>query len=107
MSAGVDLELVVPDLGGFSDVAVIDVLVRVGDAIEADQPLITLETDKATMDVPAAAAGTLTELRGGQREKRPKGNVGAHQGGRVPDGASCASRCRGGRNASDRGRCAV
>jgi dihydrolipoamide dehydrogenase len=75
MSAGVDLELVVPDLGGFSDVAVIDVLVRVGDAIEADQPLITLETDKATMDVPAAAAGTLTELRVAKGDTVSKGSV--------------------------------
>jgi dihydrolipoamide dehydrogenase len=75
MSAGADLELVVPDLGGFNDVAVIDVLVKVGDVIEADQPLITLETDKATMDVPAVAAGTLMELRVAKGDKVSKGSV--------------------------------
>lgn len=75
MSAGGDIDLVVPDLGGFNDVAVIDVLVKVGDAIEAEQPLITLETDKATMDVPAAAAGTLVELRVAKGDKVSKGSV--------------------------------
>ena len=42
-----------PDLGDFKDVAVIEVLVRVGELIETDTPLVTLETDKATMDVPS------------------------------------------------------
>jgi len=52
----------VPDLGDFSDVEVIDVLVREGDAVEVDTPLITLETDKATMDVPSTAAGRIVEV---------------------------------------------
>jgi dihydrolipoamide dehydrogenase len=52
-------ELLCPDLGNFKDVAVIEVLVKVGDRIEIDTPLLTLETDKATMDVPATAAGTV------------------------------------------------
>jgi dihydrolipoamide dehydrogenase len=56
------IELRVPDLGDFSDVEVIDVLVKPGDRVEVDTPLITLETDKATMDVPATAAGTVLEL---------------------------------------------
>ena len=46
----------VPDLGDFHDVEVIEVLVKAGDTIAADTPLITLETDKATMDVPSTAA---------------------------------------------------
>jgi dihydrolipoamide dehydrogenase len=75
MSAGPEIELVVPDLGGFKDVAVIDVLVKVGDSIERDQPLLTLETDKATMDMPAAAAGTLTALRVGKGDKVSQGSV--------------------------------
>jgi len=54
--------LSVPDLGDFRDVEVIDVLVSPGDRIELETPLITLETDKATMDVPATAAGTVVEL---------------------------------------------
>jgi pyruvate dehydrogenase E2 component (dihydrolipoamide acetyltransferase) len=52
----------VPDLGDFSDVDVIEVLVAVGDEVEAEQGLITLETDKATMDVPSPVAGRVIEL---------------------------------------------
>ncbi|HEY5667332.1 MAG TPA: dihydrolipoyllysine-residue acetyltransferase [Gammaproteobacteria bacterium] len=53
----------VPDLGDFSDVDVIEVLVAVGDEVEAEQGLITLETDKATMDVPSPVAGRVLELK--------------------------------------------
>jgi pyruvate dehydrogenase E2 component (dihydrolipoamide acetyltransferase) len=53
------IEVRVPDLGNFAEVAVIDVLVKVGDKIEVDTPLVTLETEKATMDVPSSAAGTV------------------------------------------------
>jgi len=56
------IPVVVPDLGDFSDVDVIEVLVASGDAIEAEQGLITLETDKATMDVPSPAAGRVVEV---------------------------------------------
>jgi pyruvate dehydrogenase E2 component (dihydrolipoamide acetyltransferase) len=53
----------VPDLGDFSDVEVIEVLVEAGEDIEVEQGLITLETEKATMDVPSTVAGTVTELK--------------------------------------------
>jgi dihydrolipoamide dehydrogenase len=56
------VDVVVPDLGGAAEVAVVDVLVKVGDAIEIDTPLVTLETDKATMDVPATVAGRVAEI---------------------------------------------
>jgi dihydrolipoamide dehydrogenase len=52
----------VPDLGNFTDVAVIDVLVTVGERIAIDTPLITLETEKATMDVPSSHAGVVARL---------------------------------------------
>jgi dihydrolipoamide dehydrogenase len=55
-------EVLVPDIGDFTDVPVIEVLVSVGDEVEAEQGLITLESDKATMDVPAPEAGTVEEL---------------------------------------------
>jgi dihydrolipoamide dehydrogenase len=55
-------DVLVPDLGGYKDVPVIDVLAAAGDRLEIDTPLITLETDKATMDVPSPVAGTLVEL---------------------------------------------
>src|SRR5689334_4912745 len=56
------IEVKVPDLGNFDSVAVVDVLVKVGDAIEIDTPLVTLETDKATMDVPSTAKGVVEEV---------------------------------------------
>jgi pyruvate dehydrogenase E2 component (dihydrolipoamide acetyltransferase) len=56
-------QVVVPDIGGFKDVAVIDVAVKVGDTVKAEDTLITLETDKATMDVPAPFDGVVKELK--------------------------------------------
>src|SRR5689334_8733858 len=55
-------EIRVPDMGDFKDVAIIDVLVKAGDTVEVDTPLITLETDKATMDVPSTAAGVIEKV---------------------------------------------
>ncbi|MCI5103540.1 MAG: biotin/lipoyl-binding protein, partial [Algiphilus sp.] len=52
----------VPDIGDFKDVPVIEILVAVGDQVEADQPLIVLESDKSTMEVPAPEAGTIESL---------------------------------------------
>ena len=56
------IEVKVPDLGNFDSVAVVDVLVKVGDAIDIDTPLATLETDKATMDVPSTAKGVVEKV---------------------------------------------
>jgi pyruvate dehydrogenase E2 component (dihydrolipoamide acetyltransferase) len=56
------LEVRVPDLGDFRDVEVIEVLVREGDTVGLESPLITLETDKATMDVPSSAAGMVAKV---------------------------------------------
>ncbi|MGH9008384.1 MAG: biotin/lipoyl-containing protein, partial [Acidimicrobiia bacterium] len=53
-------EVTVPDIGDYSDVPVIEVLVAAGDAVNADDPLVTLESDKATMDIPAPASGTVS-----------------------------------------------
>ncbi len=69
------IDLVVPDIGNFDAVPIVDVLVKVGDAIEVETPLITLETDKATMDVPSASAGTITELLVKKGDKVGKGTV--------------------------------
>ena len=52
-------DIKVPDLGSFTGVSVIDVLVKPGDSVDAETPLLTLETDKATMDVPSPKAGTI------------------------------------------------
>ena len=56
------IDITVPDIGDFKDVPIIEVLVKVGDTVEAEQPLVTLESDKATMDVPSPAAGKITQL---------------------------------------------
>ncbi|HYX74681.1 MAG TPA: biotin/lipoyl-containing protein, partial [Steroidobacteraceae bacterium] len=60
-AAGV-VEVRVPDMGNFKDVAVIDVLVKPGDMIALDTPLVTLESDKATMDVPSTAVGVVEKI---------------------------------------------
>lgn len=57
-----DVEVLVPDLGGASDVSVIEVLVSLGDTVVEDQPLITLEGDKATMEVPSPYSGVIKEI---------------------------------------------
>src|SRR5882672_2714501 len=57
------VEVRVPDIGDFDDVPVIEVLVSPGDAVVAEDPLITLESDKASMDVPSPVAGTVAELK--------------------------------------------
>jgi len=57
-----EMQLRVPDLGESKGVAVIDVLVKPGDRVEVDTPLVTLESDKATMDVPSTAAGTIADV---------------------------------------------
>jgi len=67
------VDLVVPDLGSFQEVSVVDVLVKAGDAIEVDAPLVTLETDKASMDVPATAAGKIAEVLLKRGDKVSKG----------------------------------
>ncbi|WP_295538215.1 dihydrolipoyllysine-residue acetyltransferase [uncultured Pseudacidovorax sp.] len=57
------VEIKVPDIGDFKDVAVIEVLVKPGDVVKAEQSLITVESDKASMEIPSPAAGTIKELK--------------------------------------------
>jgi pyruvate dehydrogenase E2 component (dihydrolipoamide acetyltransferase) len=68
-------DITVPDLGDFKDVEVIDVLVKAGDQIDVDTPLITLETEKATMDVPSTAAGVVRSVAIKKGDRVSKGNV--------------------------------
>src|SRR5207237_8618287 len=62
-SAGGVTEVKVPDIGDFKDIPVIEILVKPGDHVEKEAPLITLESDKATMEVPAPAAGVVKEVK--------------------------------------------
>ena len=56
------VEVTVPDLGDFHDVAIIEIAVKPGETLRKDQPILTFETDKATMDLPSPSAGVLKEL---------------------------------------------
>ncbi len=69
------MEVRVPDIGDFKDVPVIEVLVKPGDKVEKEQPLVTLESDKATMDVPSPAAGTVSQVRVKSGDKVSEGSV--------------------------------
>jgi dihydrolipoamide dehydrogenase len=69
------IEIKVPDIGGFKGVAVIEISVKVGDTVEQEQALISLETDKATMEVPSPAAGVVKELKVKLGDKVGEGSV--------------------------------
>ena len=70
-----DVEVRVPDIGDFADVPVIEILVKVGDTVAVEDPLITLESDKATMDVPSPVAGTVKQLAVKLGDKVAEGSV--------------------------------
>jgi dihydrolipoamide dehydrogenase len=84
------IELAVPDLGGFKDVEVIDVLVRPGDVIEVDTPLVTLETEKASLDVPATTAGKVLEVLLKRGDKASAGTLIARIEAPTPQAAAAA-----------------
>src|SRR5579885_3669747 len=67
------IELLVPDIGDFKDVPVIEVLIKPGDRIEKDASLITLESEKATMEVPSTAAGIIGDVKVRPGDKVSKG----------------------------------
>ena len=88
------IEVTVPDIGDFADVPVIEVHVAAGDTVAAEDPLITLESDKATMDVPAPAAGTVDRGQGRGHGSRA----------RVSTGTADRATCRPGSRAAGAGR---
>ena len=69
------IEIKVPDIGDFKDVEIIEVMVQPGDSVEQEQSLITLETDKATMEVPSPAAGVIKEMKVKVGDKVSEGSV--------------------------------
>ena len=69
------VELLVPDIGDFAEVAVIEVLVKPGDRVKVEQSLITVESDKASMEIPSSHAGVVKEVRVKLGDKVTKGNV--------------------------------
>ncbi|MEI7429234.1 MAG: dihydrolipoyllysine-residue acetyltransferase [Betaproteobacteria bacterium] len=69
------IEIKVPDIGDFSDIPVIEICVKVGDTVNLDDALVTLESDKATMDVPSSAAGIVREIRVAMGDRLSEGVV--------------------------------
>jgi len=67
------IEIKVPDIGDFKDVGVIELLAKPGDAVQADQSLITVESDKASMEIPSSHAGVLKEFKVKLGDKVPQG----------------------------------
>jgi pyruvate dehydrogenase E2 component (dihydrolipoamide acetyltransferase) len=74
-SDNASIEVFVPDIGGFADVSVIDVLVQDGQRIDKETPLITIETEKAAMDVPAPAAGLVKQVKLKRGDKVSEGSL--------------------------------
>src|SRR5688572_16216158 len=74
-SEGASVEVRVPDIGDFSDVPVIEVFVKPGDVVKVDDPLVTLESDKATMDVPSPVAGAIQGVRVSVGDRVSEGTV--------------------------------
>lgn len=70
-----EIEVKIPDIGGSTQVDVIEILVKVGDKIEIDTPLVTLESDKASMEIPSSVAGTITSLKVKVGDKVSEGDV--------------------------------
>ena len=69
------VEVLVPDIGNFESVDVIEVLVKVGDVIAKEDSLITVESDKASMDIPSAQAGVVKEIKVKVGDKVAKGHL--------------------------------
>jgi len=74
MSTTAGVEVKVPDIGDFDDVPVIEILVTIGETVAAEDPLVTLESDKATMDVPSPVAGKVRELLVGTGDRVSQGS---------------------------------
>jgi pyruvate/2-oxoglutarate dehydrogenase complex dihydrolipoamide acyltransferase (E2) component len=68
-------DVAVPDIGDFTDVPVVEVFVSVGDTIAVDDPIVELESDKASFEVPSTVAGTVTEVRVSVGDKVGEGSV--------------------------------
>ena len=69
------VEVKVPDIGDFDEVAVIELLVKVGDTVKVEQSLITVESDKASMEIPSSTAGVVKEIKVALGDKVKEGSV--------------------------------
>src|SRR5258706_3327620 len=69
------VEIKVPDIGDFKDIPIVEILVKPGDSVKPEDPLVSLESDKATMDVPSPQAGTIKEIKAKVGDKVSKGTL--------------------------------
>src|SRR5436190_1137688 len=98
------IEVKVPDIGDFKDVPIIDVLVRPGDRVKTEDPLITLESDKASMDVPSPFDGVIKELRVKVGDKVSEGSlILIAEAEAAPAGVAPAQKIKGGGTAAGEG----
>jgi len=89
------IEVRVPDIGDFKDIPIIEVFVKAGDTVKAEDPLISLESDKATMDVPSPVGGTISELKVKLGDKVSEGSLILTLSTGVKGAASAAPPARG------------
>src|SRR5450432_548581 len=96
-AAGVyeSIDVRVPDIGDFKDIPIIEVFVKTGDTVKAEDALISLESDKATMDVPSPAAGKVTEVKVKLGDKVSEGSLILTLATGAPGAASAAPPARG------------
>src|SRR6202048_1189719 len=98
------IEVKVPDIGDFQDVPIIDVLVHPGDRVKAEDPLITLESDKASMDVPSPAEGVVKEIKAKVGDKVSEGAlILVAEAEAAPAGVAPREKVRGGGHATGEG----
>ena len=92
-AASAMVELLVPDIGDFDEVAVIEVMVKAGDAVKVEQSLITVESDKASMEIPASHAGVIQDVKVKVGDKVTKGSLiaTAQTSGGAPAAAAAAT----------------
>ena len=95
------IEIKVPDIGDFKNVPIVEILVKPGDAVTTEQSLITIESDKATMDVPAPSAGVVGEILVKVGDKVSEGtalltldSAAAVAGGADPGNSAADAACR-------------
>src|SRR3989440_11843523 len=95
------IEVKVPDIGDFQDVPIVEVLVRPGDRVKTEEPLITLESDKASMDVPSPLDGVVKELKVKVGEKVSEGSlILIAEAEAAPAGVAPAQKVKGGGTAT-------
>jgi pyruvate/2-oxoglutarate dehydrogenase complex dihydrolipoamide acyltransferase (E2) component len=86
------IEVTVPDIGDFDQIPVVTVLVSVGDTVALEDPIVELESDKATMEVPSSSAGIVKEIKVSEGDKVSMGSLILILEGECPERGTC---CRG------------